>query len=131
MIKVKQKTRIEHGRLDMTPLIDVVFLLLIFFMLTSTFIVPPGIKVKLPKAVTAQALEKKQLTITLTRKNEIYLESESISRDRLKEALTEAAKAKKALLIKADREVEFDHVISIWDLCRTTGITEINIATNP
>ncbi|MBI2871298.1 MAG: biopolymer transporter ExbD [Candidatus Omnitrophica bacterium] len=130
-MRFKQRTRIERGRLDMTPLIDVVFLLLIFFMLTFTFITPPGIKVKLPKAVTAQALEKDQIVITLTRKKELFLESEPITRQALEEVLKGAAQKNKTVLIEADREVVFDEVISIWDKCRSTGVSEINIATTP
>ncbi|MCK4248214.1 MAG: biopolymer transporter ExbD, partial [Candidatus Omnitrophica bacterium] len=50
----KGKMEIEKGRLDITPLVDVIFLLIIFFMLTSSFISQPGIKINLPKAVTSE-----------------------------------------------------------------------------
>ena len=51
--RFKRHIELEHGRLDLAPLIDVVFLLLIFFMLTSSFVIQPSITINLPKAVTS------------------------------------------------------------------------------
>jgi biopolymer transport protein ExbD len=130
-MRFKVTRALEHGKLDMTPMIDVVFLLLIFFMLTSTLVVPPAIKVQLPKAVTAKALEQKNLTVTITRNRELFIDSDKVTSSELKKLLKKAASLDKVLLIKADKEVPFEEVVSVWDLCRTTGITQISIATNP
>jgi biopolymer transport protein ExbD len=129
-MKFKRVIQYEKG-FDMTPLIDVVFQLLIFFMLTSSFIAQPGIKINLPKAVTSEVVqEAKNATITLTKENLLYFNEKLISESELKEKLTQAAKARKTMLIKADRGTPLGKVVGIWDLCRDSGITQINIATN-
>ncbi len=129
-MKFKRTVQYEKG-FDMTPLIDVVFQLLIFFMLTSSFIAQPGIKINLPKAVTSEVVqEAKNVTITLTKENLLYFNEKLISESELKEKLTQAAKARKTMLIKADRGTPLGKVVGIWDLCRDSGITQINIATN-
>ncbi len=129
-MKFKRTIQYEKG-FDMTPLIDVVFQLLIFFMLTSSFIAQPGIKINLPKAVTSEVVqEAKNATITLTKENLLYFNEKLISESELKEKLIQAAKAHKSILIKADRGTPLGKVVGIWDLCRDSGITQINIATN-
>lgn len=129
-MRFKRTVQYEKG-FDMTPLIDVVFQLLIFFMLTSSFIAQPGIKINLPKAVTSEVVqEAKNATITLTKENLLYFNEKLISESELKEKLTQAAKARKTMLIKADRGTPLGKVVGIWDLCRDSGITQINIATN-
>lgn len=128
-MRFKRAIQYEKG-LDITPLVDVVFQLLIFFMLTASFISQPGIKINLPKAVTSEVVQEKNATITITRDSLLYFNEKLISETELKEKLTEAAKANKAILIKADRGTSLGKVVGIWDLCRDSGIAQINIATN-
>jgi biopolymer transport protein ExbD len=128
-MKFKRRTELEKGRLDIVPLIDVVFLLLIFFMLTSSFIFQPGIKVNLPKAITSEVVHKKSLVILITKDNAVYLNERAITMDELTTRLAIAAKETRPLLIQADREASLGKVVEVWDLCREEGITQINIAT--
>src|SRR6185436_7907039 len=74
--RLKRRTSLSKGQLDSAmkiPLIDVMFNLLIFFMLTSNFVIQPGIKVSLPKAVTSEVLSSRNLTITLTGQDLLFL----------------------------------------------------------
>lgn len=129
-MKFKRTLQYEKG-LDITPLVDVVFQLLIFFMLTASFIAQPGIKINLPRAVTSEVVqEEKNVLITITKDNLLYFNEKLISETELKERLIQAAKLNKAMLIKADRGIALGKVVGIWDLCRDSGITQINIATN-
>lgn len=130
-LKFKRHLKLDEDRLDVTPLIDVVFLLLIFFMLTSTFVLQPGIKVKLPRAITSEALREKNLIIVITAGGKIYLDNEIISLDELSARLEKAAQDKRAVLIKADRKISLGRVVEVWDLCRDVGITQVSIATEP
>ncbi len=130
-LRFKRHLKLDEDRLDVTPLIDVVFLLLIFFMLTSTFVLQPGIKVKLPKAITSEALKEKNLVIVITAGAKIYLDNEIISPDELSARLEEAAQDERAVLIKADRKIQLGRVVEVWDLCRDVGITQVSIATEP
>ena len=128
-MKFKRHTELEKGKLDIVPLIDVVFLLLIFFMLTSSFIFQPGIKVNLPKAITSEVLHKNSLIIIITKDDSIYLDERVITVDELTTRLAIAAREDRPLLIKADRGASLGKVVEVWDLCREEGIAQINIAT--
>ncbi len=129
-MRFKRHVEFKRGQLDIAPLIDVVFLLLIFFMLTSSFIFQPGIKINLPKAVTSEAIQEKNLVISVSAEDQIYLNNRPVTLKQLKSYLEKAAKQDRPLLIKADRKSSLGKVVQIWDLCREAGLTQINIATN-
>lgn len=128
-MKLKRKVFLEKGRLDIAPLIDVVFLLLIFFMLTSSFVFQPGIRVNLPRAVTSEVLHKELLIVTVTEANEIFISERPVTREELVSRITMAARDAQPLLIRADKEADLGKVIEIWDICRQMDVRQINIAT--
>ncbi len=128
-MKFKRKVFLETGRLDIAPLIDVVFLLLIFFMLTSSFIFQPGIRVNLPKAVTSEVLQKELLIVTITRDNEVFINERPHSGEELVSRIRHAAKGDHPLLIKADKSADVGKIIEVWDICRQVDIKQISIAT--
>ena len=129
-MRFKRHVEFKKGQLDIAPLIDVVFLLLIFFMLTSSYIFQPGIKINLPKAVTSEAIHEQNLIITINDKDLIYLNNRLLTLKQLKSHLKNAATEDRPLLIKADRKASLGKVVQIWDMCRETGLTQINIATS-
>ncbi len=130
-MKFKRRVSLEKGLLDIAPLIDVIFLLLIFFMLTSSFIFQPGIKINLPNALTSEVIQRENLVIVVTDDNSLYLDEKLIERDELSSRLEIAAKEAKPILIKADRKASLGKVVEVWDLCRSEGIQKLNIATTP
>ena len=125
-----KRIEFEKGQLDLAPLIDVLFLLLIFFMLTSSFVYQPGIKIDLPKAVTSEVIKEKNIVIMLTGENTVYLNNKIITMKELLETLKNSLYAERPVLIKADKKASLGRVVQIWDVCRDAGITQINIATN-
>ena len=129
-MRFKRKVQLEKGHLDMAPLIDCIFLLLIFFLLTSNFVFQPGIKINLPKAVTSEVVQENTLVVTVTSDNRFYLNEAPITFVELRSKLKSTADKGKPILIKADRDVALGRVVNIWDFCRDIGITQINIATN-
>jgi biopolymer transport protein ExbD len=124
--------KLEHGlkQIDIAPLIDIVFQLLIFFMLTSSFIMQPGIKVNLPKAATSEVVRPENIEIIVSGENVTYLNGKVITTVELKNILRQAAKRDQSILIKADRRASLGRVVEIWDQARDLGLTQINIATN-
>jgi len=128
-MKFKRKVFLETGHLDIAPLIDIIFLLLIFFMLTSSFIFQPGIKINLPKALTSEVIQRENLIIFVTEDSALYINERPVNRDELSSRLKIAAKESKPILIKADRKASLGKVVEVWDMCRTEGIDKINIAT--
>lgn len=131
-MRFKRHMELEHGlkQIDIAPLIDMVFQLLIFFMLTSSFIMQPGIKVNLPKAVTSEVVKFENIEIVISSENVTYLNGKVITTQELKNLLGQVAKKKQSILIKADRRASLGRVVEIWDMCRDSGIAQINIATN-
>lgn len=102
----------------MTPLIDVVFLLIIFFMLSSSFISNPSIKIDLPKS---QASEKtpnqERIEITITKNNDVYIDSLKTSLSLLKDQLKKRDPAT-PILIRADENVIHKHVIDVMSAAK-------------
>lgn len=129
-MKFKRHVELEKGQLDIAPLVDVVLLLLVFFMLTSSYIFQPGIKIHLPRAVTSEVIQKKSLIITVTAENLIYLNEKSVTGEELSRALADTMEKSSPLLIKADRRCSLGRIVEVWDICRESGFTQINIATN-
>ena len=73
-MKFKRRIKLEKGMLDLTPMVNIFFLLFVFFLFTSSFIFQPGIKVSLPKAVTSEVVQQDNVVLTITRDDKIYLE---------------------------------------------------------
>ncbi len=129
-MKFKRRLKMEKGMIDLTPMVNIFFLLFIFFLFTSSFIFQPGIKVSLPKAVTSEVMQLDNVTITVTKDDKIYLEDKNITVEELIPRLKILAKEKMGLLIKADSRAPLGRIVEIWDACRTEGVSQINIATN-
>ncbi len=128
-MRFKRKIFLEKGHLDIAPLIDVIFLLLIFFMLTSSFIFQPGIRVNLPRAVTSEVLHKELLVVTISEGNEVFINERPVADEELVSRITVASRDGQSLLIKADKKADLGRVIEVWDICRQVDIKQINIAT--
>ena len=130
-MKFKRNIKLENGleQINMAPLIDVIFQLLIFFMLSSSFTFQSGINVKLPKAVTSDTVRDGNFVITITSENVIYLGNKVLTIKELTENLNTPAVRNRPILIKADRRASMGRIVDVWDLCRKIGIERINIAT--
>ena len=118
----------EPVPVDIAPMIDVVFQQLIYFLLTSSFVLSPGIRVALPKAATSRNLSASNLVITLTKDHVLYWEEEVVTLKELRARLGRGGSGK-PVLIRADRHAYVDKLIELWDLCRDTGHQEVHIAT--
>jgi len=132
-MRFRRYLEIERGQkeIDITPLVDMVFQLLIFFMLTSSFVTLPGIKINLPKAQTAAALPENNIVITIGQDKSLFLNETRVTAAELRKQLAQRVAGKQdiPLLIKADTKADIGTVVEIWDICRASGISQINIAT--
>jgi biopolymer transport protein ExbD len=115
---------------DIAPMIDVVFQQLIYFLLTSSFVVHPGIRISLPRASTSQRVSTANLVLTLTKEHVIYWDEAVVTLGEVRARLEEAG-GKRPVLIRADRHAYVDKLIELWDICRDTGYQEVHIATLP
>ena len=130
-MKFKRHLKLERTlrTIDIAPLIDVVFLLLIFFMLTSSFIFQPGIKVNLPRAITSEMLSEDSAIINITAENLIYYRQKLVTSRELNSVLKEIASARQPVLIRSDRRASLGRIVEVWDMCRQEGVRQVNIAT--
>jgi len=117
---------------DLMPLIDVVFLLIIFFMLTTSFrTIFQGIKVDLPTTTTKQERIEQNIIITITKDNVLYLDKARVTTSKLVSLLKKKLGGKKALvMINADKLVRHGKVVEIMDLAKQAGADRVGILTS-
>ena len=114
-----------------SSLTDIVFLLVIFFLLTSQFVIQTGVKVKLPSSETNEQSEPTQLIVTITEAGVVYAGSEEINIDLLSSKLNEmkGLSDQHNLVIRADKTVQIDMVIKVIDAAKSVGIGKFTIET--
>ncbi len=122
-----------NPQINLTPLIDVVLMLLIFFMITTSFIAQPGFRVDLPIADSDEVPVKKEIRVIITEDGSCYVNNQLIAADQLQETLVELKKEKdvQVLILKADRRVPHGEVVCIMEKAKLAGIPRIAIATTP
>ena len=130
-----QTRKTDDVQLDMTPLIDVVFLLLIFFMLSTSLSVNPGIKIDLPKASAEQVKKKKKtLRVAIEASGRIFLEGKRLTLEQLRERFAAVGKSSgddALVVIEADKKVYHGLVVKVMDAAKTSGLNKLAIATQP
>lgn len=117
--------------INITSLIDVMFLLLIFFMVSSTFLEQAGMKLNLPGAQTGNLEEVKDIVIEVSAQGQVSLNGTPTALTELQKALVETlAKSDEAtLVLKADEKVPHGQVVKVMDLARAAGVRKLVIAT--
>lgn len=132
-MKFKRKTALEKGRLDIAPLVDVVLLLIIFFMLTSSFITPSGLRIDLPSASAIEPQEREHLTVAISEEGEILIDDRPVSPEDLRERLAAALAAfpGRTLILEADRRSRHGTVVRVMSLARDLGWEKMAIAAQP
>ena len=116
---------------DITPLVDMVFLLIIYFMVSTTFILHPGLKINLPSAKTSDAQPEKDIIITITPDSRIFVNQKEISLNSLSDEIRRKIKEtnKDMVIIKGDKTIKYDLLISVMDEARIAGVNKINLST--
>jgi biopolymer transport protein ExbD/biopolymer transport protein ExbB/TolQ len=124
-MNIREKKR-KRPVINITSLIDVMFLLLVFFMVSTTFAEHPGIKLELPSASTAEPTKLERLTLAIDKKGRMFLNDVPVDDKQLRSMLEEAAaKPDATLVLKADKGVPYGYVINAMDISRQSGIRRI------
>ena len=123
-------TRAKHG-INMVPLINIVLLLLIFFMLSTTLVAPEKFMVETPQSENSEEQAEVSLALTILKDGTIYLNSKMISIDILLDTFKRSVEENKNvnLLIKADANTTTKDVIPVLQVARTAGIENVALAT--
>ena len=118
-------------QVPMTSLIDIVFLLLIYFLLTTNFMVDEGIKIKLPQAKASAPQTEKEITIYVDRQGSPYFENRKIALHELFGRLQEmiGGSRDRLVMIKADRGAVINHVVRVMDVAKAAGAGRLCLAT--
>ena len=124
------RLRNKQTELNMTPLIDMVFILLIFFIVTTSFVKEAGVEINRPVANTAVTNESTSLVIGITQSNEVWIEGKIYDvrsvRGYMNRFLAETPEG--AVVIAADRECKSGLLIKVLDACRESGATNLSVA---
>ncbi len=122
------RTRKEEPHIEITPLVDIIFLLLIFFMLSSNFI-KPMIQMELPKAMSEEKLEKVDLVVTVDRKGSMYVNKEPVHLEDLRTVLEErmAKLGKYDIIFRGDKSIGYDTFVHVLDTAKLAGAVSFSV----
>ena len=125
-------SRTDHDTdINLTPMLDVVFIMLIFFIVTSTFIKQTGIDVARPAAVTANQKPTVSVLVAISAQGEIWIDKKRVDPTTVRAHIERihAENPKGGLLIQADRAAKNEKLMTVLEAARGAGITEIAVAT--
>ena len=121
----------EEITIDLTPMLDVVFIMLIFFIVTASFVKEAGIDVNRPEASTAVKKDRANILIAISDKNEIWINKRRID-ERAVQANIERLYAENpqgSVVIQADKKAVTETLIKVMDASRAAGVFDVSIAT--
>jgi len=129
-LRRKNRKKVEDSALDLTPMMDIVFIMLIFFIVTTSFVKETGIEVNRPNADTAERDEKGNILVAISQNNEIWIDKRRVDLkavraniERLKIEYPEGS-----VIIQADKEARSGLLVETMDQIRLAGVQNISIA---
>jgi biopolymer transport protein ExbD len=121
----------ENVDINMSPLIDMVFLLLIFFMVTSVFVEETGVEIQKPTAASAQDLENKSILIAITPDGEVIYDSQNIGVNGVRGLVTRLLRSREMpVILLADENASAGVLVDVIDECKLAGAKQVSIATD-
>jgi biopolymer transport protein ExbD len=120
----------EEAEINLTPMLDVVFIMLIFFIVTAVFVKDPGVEVSRPEAVTAITPERGSIFVAVTANNEIWVDQRNVGADGVRAAIERlhSENPEGGVVIQADNGAANEFVINVMDAARAAGIEDVTIA---
>ena len=127
----RRKSLYEEQELNMTPLIDCVFLLLIFFMVTTVFKQPYSLQVVLPEAQQGVIVEEKKLVATITQDGRMEINRHLVTLDNLEQVLLREKEGTRSLtlVVRTDQETPHKYLLDLFEVAKRVGIEKIPLAT--
>ena len=123
----------EEEEINITPMLDVVFILLIFFIVTANFIKEPGLEVNRPDSETAEPTENAAILIAVGANDEVYMDGRRIDVRQVKANVVKmlADNPQGSVVIQADERAVADTIIKVMDGAREAGVNAISLASEP
>jgi biopolymer transport protein ExbD len=121
----------EQNTIDLTPMLDVVFIMLIFFIVTASFIKEAGIEVNRPEATTAEPKKNANILVAVNEANEVWIDKQRIDPRAVKGVIERmhAENPKGALVIQADDEANIDTLTEVANAAREAGVLDVSVST--
>ncbi len=131
MGRKSNKSEEEVGGIDLTPMLDVVFIMLIFFIVTASFIKEAGIEINRPEATTAEPKRKANILIAINDNNEIWIDKRAVDKRSVKAQIERlhAENPKGTVVIQADDEANVETLTEVAEAAREIGIEGVAVAT--
>ena len=131
MLVYRKKRPRYQIQMPLTSLIDIIFMLLIYFLLTTNFMVDEGIKIKLPQAKAAAPQTQQEITVFVDQQGRAFLLNKHVPEDMLFKKLKEMIKGQKdkLVVIKADRSVVLNKAVKVMDIAKAAGAARLCLAT--
>lgn len=131
MSRRNQTQEEEAGAIDLTPMLDVVFIMLIFFIVTATFIKEPGIEVNRPEATTGDQKKNAAILVAITPTNDIWIDKKKVDPRALRSTLERlyAENPKGSMVIQADDGSNIETMTKVVDEARKVGLLTVSVAT--
>lgn len=131
MSRQNSATDEDSGAIDLTPMLDVVFIMLIFFIVTATFIKEPGVEIERPDATTA-SLKNAKILIAVNNENQVWIDKNQIDESFIKDQieLMIAENPKSPIIIQADGKANIKTLNLVALKAREAGVVDISIATS-
>ena len=127
----RNKAEEEQGAIDLTPMLDVVFIMLIFFIVTASFIKEPGVEINRPEATTALLKRNANILVAVNANNEIWIDKQRIDNRAVKTVIERmrAENPKGALVVQADDEASIETLTEIAQAAREAGVLDVSVST--
>lgn len=133
-MRIKSRKGKIQSNIDMTPMLDVVFQLILFFLVSTTFAILPGIKLNLPQSRTSESTSMQGITISASENGDLFFNETPVDMDSLGTFLLEfdtgeTKKEEFPVMLEADSEVKNGTIVKIFDVIRENGYSLINLRT--
>lgn len=126
-----RRNRHKRPRVEMTPMVDVMFFLIVFFMLFTTFRTnPAGLNIRLPRAVTATPQQQARIVVVIDSQGEVYFNDRRTSMDGLRQDIGRSLKEdpNEVVIIRADSGTRYSRLVEVMDAARVAGASRLALA---
>ncbi len=129
-MRVNRRRRAEQSEVNMTPMLDVVFIMLIFFIVTASFVKEAGVDVSRPPAVTAESKDKGNILIAITENGQIWIDRRQVDPRSLRASIERlhGENPNGAIVIQADQKSQNHLLIAVMDAAKAAGVNQVAIA---
>jgi|JI10StandDraft_1071094.scaffolds.fasta_scaffold523121_2 biopolymer transport protein ExbD len=131
MLRSRKRLTLRTG-IELAPFVDILFLLVTYFLMNATLANNPSIKIELPKSDTSQSAETQPLVVLINQENQIFVNEKNVALKDLGKTVVDLIKDKEKdqVIIRGDKRSSYQMVISVMDELNKAGVTRFNLATD-